>query len=259
MGMMARQQGQPRLSVCMATCNGRRFIAEQVASILGQLGPDDEVLVCDDRSDDGTADYLRQIGDPRVVVVVNERRLGHVRNFERCAARARGEVVFFSDQDDRWAPDKVLRTLAVFAADPEVLMVHHALRLVDAAGAPLGRSIRPAQVGRQSPGRFLRRQLVRGQTYGCATAVRLRALDVLLPFPASVYAHDHWMAIAMAVSGGLFMSDAELIDYRQHANNLSPKKPAALRKQLVWRLQSLGQIAEARARCAMAGLAAVCG
>lgn len=237
----------------MATCNGRRFIAEQIESICSQLGPDDEILVSDDRSDDDTVAFLRGLGDPRIAIVVNERRLGHVRNFESCAARAHGEFVLFCDQDDRWAPNKVARTLAIFAAQPAVLMVHHALRLVDERGAPLGRTITPAVVGRQAPNRFLMRQLLRGQTYGCASAVRRRGLAVLLPFPASVYAHDHWMAIAMAACGGLYMSDELLIDYRQHDKNLSPKKPAALHKQLRWRLASLSQVAQARARCAQLG------
>ncbi len=43
--------------------------------------------------------------------------------------------------------------------------------------------------------------------------LRRRGLAVLLPFPASVYAHDHWMAIAMAACGGLYMSDELLIDF----------------------------------------------
>lgn len=243
-----------KLSVCMATYNGERFIAEQIGSILPQLGPDDEVLVNDDQSRDDTVALLHGLGDRRISVVVNRERLGHVRNFQAAASRATGDIVFFSDQDDRWAPDKVARTLAIFDAEPRALMVHHALRLIDETGQPLGRTISPIATGLQPPAAFLARQLRRGQTYGCASAVRREALPVLLPFPASVYAHDHWMAISMAVCGGLFMSDAQLIDYRQHAHNLSPKKPAALSKQLRWRWASLLQIADARARAAHAGI-----
>ena len=43
-----------RISVCLATYNGEEFIVEQLASILEQLGPDDEVVVSDDSSSDGT-------------------------------------------------------------------------------------------------------------------------------------------------------------------------------------------------------------
>ncbi|HCK87703.1 MAG TPA: alpha-L-Rha alpha-1,3-L-rhamnosyltransferase, partial [Erysipelotrichaceae bacterium] len=39
-----------KISVCMATYNGEKYIAEQIRSILPQLSEDDEVIVSDDGS-----------------------------------------------------------------------------------------------------------------------------------------------------------------------------------------------------------------
>ncbi|WP_440315426.1 glycosyltransferase, partial [Leyella stercorea] len=44
------------ISICIATYNGARYIAEQLASILKQLSAEDEVVVSDDGSTDGTLD-----------------------------------------------------------------------------------------------------------------------------------------------------------------------------------------------------------
>ena len=42
------------ISVCVATYNGEKFIREQIDSILCQLSSDDEIIVSDDGSTDGT-------------------------------------------------------------------------------------------------------------------------------------------------------------------------------------------------------------
>ena len=40
--------GRAPISVVLATYNGERFLADQLASILAECGPDDEVLILDD-------------------------------------------------------------------------------------------------------------------------------------------------------------------------------------------------------------------
>ena len=37
-----------RISVCIATYNGGKYIKEQLESILSQIGKDDEVIISDD-------------------------------------------------------------------------------------------------------------------------------------------------------------------------------------------------------------------
>ena len=43
-----------KISVALAAYNGGEYIAEQLTSILGQLGENDEVIVSDDRPDGST-------------------------------------------------------------------------------------------------------------------------------------------------------------------------------------------------------------
>ena len=57
------------ISVCIATYNGARYIAEQLASILKQLSAEDEVVVSDDGSTDGTIDIVRSLNDHRIRIV----------------------------------------------------------------------------------------------------------------------------------------------------------------------------------------------
>ena len=64
------------ISVCIATYNGARFVREQIASILGELGPLDEVIVCDDGSTDETIAILKNFLDQRIQIHNNPLRLG---------------------------------------------------------------------------------------------------------------------------------------------------------------------------------------
>ena len=43
-----------RVSVCMAVYNGEKFIKQQIESILKQLTLEDEIIISDDGSTDGT-------------------------------------------------------------------------------------------------------------------------------------------------------------------------------------------------------------
>ena len=46
------------ISVCMATYNGQKYIKEQIDSILPQLSENDELVISDDQSTDGTTEII---------------------------------------------------------------------------------------------------------------------------------------------------------------------------------------------------------
>ncbi len=70
------------ISVCMAAYNGARFIREQVDSILPQLGAEDELIVSDDGSTDGTLEIIESNADPRIVVSKGNGFRSPIYNFE---------------------------------------------------------------------------------------------------------------------------------------------------------------------------------
>ena len=238
----------PSISVCMACYNGERFIAEQIDSILAQLPPDAELIVCDDGSKDRTREIVRGYDDRRVLLHVFERNAGHVGNFERALALATGDIVFLSDQDDVWEPDKVATVMDVFARAPDTAMVVHPLALIDGAGRPLERRIDHwtlAEAGVQPRARYLLRQLAKCQITGCATAFRREVAALMLPFPNQAYAHDHWLAVAAPMVGAVVFLDRPLIRYRQHDANVSPRTGLGWTRRITVRAKMLGLLAEA--------------
>src|ERR1035441_10068805 len=111
----------------MCTYNGAAFVGAQLESILAQSRSPDEIILCDDGSTDGTVDVVKKISDKypdKIKIFQNERRLGSCRNFERAIRLITGDLIFLSDFDDVWFPEKVATMIRVFAEDPGFVMAY---------------------------------------------------------------------------------------------------------------------------------------
>src|SRR5580658_8410834 len=113
----ARTDGGPDICVVLATHDRRYCLPRAIASVLAQDARF-ELIVVDDASRDGTADYLATLTDPRIRTIACERNGGPsaARNLGLRAARA--GIVAFLDSDDAYRPHRLAAPLAAFAADP---------------------------------------------------------------------------------------------------------------------------------------------
>lgn len=106
----------PLVSVVMPAFNAERYIAEAIASVLGQTYPRLELIVVNDGSTDRTRDILRGFGD-RLAAIDSPANggIGDARN--RGIAAAKGDFIAFMDADDIWTPEKIARQMRGFEAD----------------------------------------------------------------------------------------------------------------------------------------------
>lgn len=81
------------ISVCIATYNGERFIKEQLLSIIGQLSPDDEIIISDDGSADNTLGIVRELNSPLIKIFTNTGEHGYTPNFENALSHAKGDYL----------------------------------------------------------------------------------------------------------------------------------------------------------------------
>ena len=115
------------LSICIPTYNRLRFLTELLPSILRQLAgvPSSEVelVVSDNASTDGTADYLRSIDDSHLRWWTNAENIGGDRNFLKCVAEAKGEYVWLFGDDDLMPENSVMRVLDFLRKGNPALLV----------------------------------------------------------------------------------------------------------------------------------------
>lgn len=101
-----------RISVVMATYNGEKYLRAQMDSIRTQTKQPDEVIICDDCSSDRTIEILRDYIKSYDLqntwkLVLNSRNIGYANNFKKGLDLAKGEFIYFSDQDDIWNKEKI--------------------------------------------------------------------------------------------------------------------------------------------------------
>lgn len=106
------------VSVIIAAYNAEAYIAEAVASVLGQTVPPDELIVIDDGSADGTRNLLGQFGD-RITMLTHDNS-GQAVAVNKALATAQGDLIGFCDADDLWTPRKLELQLALLDHQSDV-------------------------------------------------------------------------------------------------------------------------------------------
>ena len=203
-----------KISVCIATFNGGRFIREQVMSVLPQLGKADEIVVSDDGSTDDTISILKSFQDPRIFIYQNNDRHGFIWNFENALTKVTGDVIFLCDQDDIWKPNKVDTVMAALQ-DHDIIL--HDAEIVDKDGNKTG--IRYSEGLHQRKGFWS--NLWKTRWLGCCMAFRRCVLEYALPFPRHIVGHDGWIStVGLAKFDYYYIPDV-LMWYRRHGENAS--------------------------------------
>ncbi|MBJ8505168.1 glycosyltransferase family 2 protein [Acinetobacter seifertii] len=224
-----------KISVCMATYNGEKYIKEQLVSILKQISETDEVIISDDSSVDNTLNIIKSINDSRVKVYRNCFR-NVIKNFEFSISKASGDIIFLSDQDDIWHPDKIRNYMDQFN-NINIGLVISNLQLIDKNGNEIDREFfeQGFQIG------FLQ-NLIKNNFIGCSMAFRQELVSKILPFPDNIPMHDWWIGlIALKISRVKYI-DKKLTYYRRHDNNVTSGSRSSFKNILIWRLNLISKL-----------------
>lgn len=221
------------VSVCMATYNGRAFIEAQLDSILPQLTEQDELVVSDNSSTDGTWELLEsyQKKDQRIQLFKNERP-GVIGNFEYAISKGQNDLIFLSDQDDVWQPNKVSVMKKYFQTHPDITVIVSDLIIVDNDFQTLIPSYQALR--HTKPGFW--HNLLRSSYIGAGMAFRRELKDLILPIPSDVPMHDMWIGLLADHTKGVMFIPEQLVYYRRHGLNTTEIKTSASKvQQFQWR------------------------
>jgi glycosyltransferase involved in cell wall biosynthesis len=214
-------------SVALCTYNGVKYLRDQLESYLAQTRLPDELVICDDDSQDGTIGIVEDFAARRAPFPVriqrNPQNIGSTRNFEQAISLCSGEIIFLSDQDDVWLPDKIEKMAAEFDKSPEAGMVFCDVEFVDNSLASLGRmhsthSFNEMERERIICGDLFPLLLRRDVVIGAAMAFRSRYKPYVIPIPTDIPSmiHDGWITTMIAVMSKSVYLDEALVMYRQH-------------------------------------------
>lgn len=205
-----------KISVCMATYNGEKYIKDQLDSILSQIGKMDEVIISDDGSTDRTIEIIKSYDDDRITVYKNSKTKGYTKNFENALEKVKGDIIFLSDQDDVWLDNKVSKMISVLKkydfVVSDCVIVNEKLDLISDSHFKIFNTNRG----------FIRNLLL-PRYVGACMGFRRNVLSKCLPFPdnSTLCAHDYWICLISEMYFRCYKLDEPLLFYRRHGANAS--------------------------------------
>jgi len=217
-----------KISVAMCTYNGESFLSDQLYSILDQNVPVDEIIICDDGSTDRTLqiiDRFIQKNKAPIKCIRNTRNLGYTKNFEKAICLCSGDIIFLSDQDDIWMPDKVEKICDYFSRNPDKEYVFSNAMLINSMGTNCFDKDLFDVVGLTrhdikliDTGCSYDVMAVSSKVTGATTALRSAFIPYCLPFPdlGKLAIHDGMMSASASIWNKIGYINQHLIKYRIH-------------------------------------------
>lgn len=222
------------VSIVMATYNGEKYILKQLESILTQTRQPDEVIICDDASSDAPTEIIRNF-----IIInqlenwqleVNKQNVGYRKNFRELIAKAKGDCVFLSDQDDEWNEDKIERMLAVMENNPNIWTLNSAVSLIDKTSSPIKCRLKKNRYncnffrycGKLDKIIFFDFHSIAQHNVspGCSMCISQRAKNVFIALYQGEIPHDYFLNLIASANNGCAFLNETLVQYRQHENNV---------------------------------------
>lgn len=222
-----------KISVCLATYNGEKYLREQLNSILFQLNYSDEIVIVDDCSSDSTVDVIKSYSDERILLYINNKNSGVVKSFEKAISLSSGDFIFLSDQDDIWTDKRLEIMLNSLISSKSILLTSN-IASIDAFGN-IGNECY-TNIKSIDSKKYLKNILLiyrpAASYFGCAMAFSSQLKQIILPFPNCVECHDLWIALAgNCLRSNIHIDDITLL-HRLHGENNSLLRRSFFKKIL---------------------------
>jgi glycosyltransferase involved in cell wall biosynthesis len=213
----------PLVSVVIATNRAGPYLSEALASVSVQTYPSVEVIVVDDGSPEPDLVAAAAAEVPGSVLIRQKASgVSVARNIG--TAHARGELLAFLDDDDRWHPDRLAAQTATLLGEPDAVVSYCGMRTIDDRGAVLVEADQVAitdrtDVARRTTGIILPNLLMRRDAFhavgGFHSGIR--------------FAEDLDLVLRLAERGPVAFEPRALVDYRAHAHNTTSRHRALTR------------------------------
>lgn len=212
-----------KISIALCTYNGEKFLSKQLESFLKQSRLPDELIICDDLSKDATIEIIEDFAKNspfEVKLFRNEKNLGSTKNFEKAISLCTGDIIFLSDQDDIWLPEKIAKIEEIFLENAEVGLIFSNAEIIDEKDQTLHQNLLSLTFGKEERDRDFFEILVRQNVItGATLAFRSKFRKDFIPIPNDlVMIHDGWISLVIASKAKVYLLDENLIKYRKHEN-----------------------------------------
>lgn len=211
------------ISVIMSLYNGRRYLLEQLNSIINQTLLVDEIIIMDDCSDDICDDIIEGFCKKNVIKVKyykHTQNKGYAQTFFEALHIANGDYIFLSDQDDVWHSNKVELMVNEMQNNEKILCLSARNIIVDASGSV----IKNEKLLKTYLYKIEIKSLISGTGIrpGMSIVLSKKLKEELENYNYNLFSmHDRFIEFIACIKDGFYLLNEYLTDYRIHENNTS--------------------------------------
>lgn len=213
-----------KVSVVMPVYDGERYLQKTLESIFDQTYKDYEIICVDDGSKDRSMQILTSYGHR--LRVIQQKNTGQAGARNAGAKRATGSYIAFLDQDDLWYPSKLELQVHLLEADPQAVMVHCDMDVIDENAKIIERNIISSARTASSSSKGLTMTRLFGWNpciYPSTMLLRRSAFERVGGFDAEIpcYGEDIDLMLRLRTEGRFLFLDKPGVLYRRHSSNCS--------------------------------------
>lgn len=206
----------PKVSVIITAYNLIEYLPETIDNLFQQTFTDFEVIIVNDGSTDNTAEWVKQLTDPRVRLISQE-NMGLSGASNTGVINAQGEYITFLDADDLWEATKLEQQVAILDNHPEVGVVYTWVTYMNESGQSTGRVVKP-----EAEGQIWTKLIEVNQIEcGSVTMIRRACFEKIGLFDTNLRSYvpdwDMWLRLALHYEFKLIRQP--LVYYRQRASS----------------------------------------
>jgi hypothetical protein len=230
------------ISVVILNYNGMRFLDRCLASIQDQTYADFEVIIVDNASTDGSAEYAKS-RCPWIKVIINQENLGYAGGTNVGIMQARGEYILTLN-NDTWIDKGFIESLAEPLAEKDVGMCASKMLLLDgkinSTGICISRSGAAWDRGMFEPdtGQYDQREEVFGPCAGAALYRREMLEEIgLFDEDFFLYMEDVDLAFRGRLAGWKCVYVPEAVVYHHHGGTAAPESDLSVyyvNRNVIW-------------------------
>lgn len=212
---------EQKVLVLLATYNGKKYLKEQIDSILNQKNVKIDILVSDDSSTDDTFSILEEYERKNKLRCFKSKCGSAQKNFYNLINNASEEYDYYalSDQDDVWLEDKIFSALKKLNKYESSFPL-----LYSGVSIPVDENLN--KINRKEYSHYLidnlGSSLVASNTQGCTIVFNNNFLKKIKNKTTSTsIMHDAWLhKTCLVLNGKVIFDNVPYMYYRQHENNV---------------------------------------